>query len=99
LHGGFLFFNSADIGPARTLAEEGSEIGEFVRCSSGVHFDAAVVEIAGVAGEAEGGCGLPGEVAEADALDGSANHPAAGCAGFSGHAAGLWAIGAGGEMW
>jgi predicted transcriptional regulator len=89
LHGGFLFFNSADIGPARTLAEAGGEIGEFIGWSGGVDFDAAVIQIAGVASETEGGCGLLGEVAEADALDASANHPAAGCTGFSGHASGL----------
>jgi hypothetical protein len=89
LHGGFLFFNSADIGPARTLAEAGGEIGEFFGWSGGVDFDASIVEIAGISGEPEGGCGVLREVAESDALDGSANHPSASYAGFSAHAVGL----------
>ncbi len=77
LHGGFLFFNSANVGPSRALAEAGGEIGQLVVRSGGVDFDAAIIEIAGVAGESQAGSGVPGEVAETDALNASANQPAA----------------------
>ena len=86
LHGRFLFFNPADIRPARTLPQLRGEIGEFIGWSGGVDLHAAIVEIARVAGESQPGCGALGEVAKADALDASANHPAAADKWFSPHA-------------
>src|SRR5580698_2388687 len=61
LHGRFLFFNSTDIGPPRTLAEETGEIGKFIGRARGIGLDAAIVEVAHVAGKVEFGRGLLGE--------------------------------------
>lgn len=76
LHGRFLFFNSADIRPARTLAQLRREIGKFIGRPGGVNLHAAIVQVARVAGEPQSGGGMLCKVAEADALNASANYPA-----------------------
>ena len=66
---GFLFVNAADVGPTGAAMEEAGEGGELGRGSDGVDFDAPVVEVAGVAGEAQFSGGALGEVAISDTLN------------------------------
>ncbi len=60
------------------LVQHAGQFGEFVYGADGVDFDAPVVEIAGVAGEAEIDGGALREVAIADALHAAADEPSLG---------------------
>jgi hypothetical protein len=73
MDGGFLLFDAAHVREAGAFPEEVYEFGELRGGADGVDFDAAVVEIAGVAGQTELGGGAFDEVAESDALDASAD--------------------------
>src|SRR3954454_11892662 len=77
-----LFVDAADVRPAGPAVEQAGERGELGCGADGVDFDAPIVEIARVAGEAELGGGVLGEVAVADALHATANIPAACLVGF-----------------
>ena len=76
------FVDAADVRPAGAAVQHAGQFGELATGADGVDFDAAVVEIAGVAGEAEFDGGALGEVAIAYALDSARDVPAAGVHGF-----------------
>jgi hypothetical protein len=73
---GLLFLDAADIAPTRAEVEEAGEFGELGCGADGVDFDAAIVEIAGIPGEAELDGGALGKVAIPDTLDAAADDPA-----------------------
>jgi hypothetical protein len=73
-----LFFYAADVGPARSTIEQAGENRELGCGADSVNFDAAVIEVAGVAGESEFDGGALGEVAIADPLDTATDIPAPG---------------------
>src|ERR1017187_1500408 len=70
-----LFFDAADIAPPGSAVQH---TGQFVKPgygANGVDLDAAIVEIAGIAGETKFHSGPLCEVAVADALDAPADEP------------------------
>ena len=86
--GRLLLVNAANVGPSGTAMEESGEGGELGRWTDGVDFDAPIVEVAGVAGEAKLSGGALGEVAIADALNAAADKPAPGFTPGIGHRVG-----------
>src|SRR5664279_4366905 len=76
-----LFFDAADVAPARSLVQFAGELRKLVDGAHGVNFDASVVEIAGIAREPEFGGGALGEVAITHALHAAADEPSS-CVGW-----------------
>ena len=70
-----LFLDAADVAPARTVVQHAGQFREFGRGADGVDFDAPVVEIAGVPGEAKFDGRALREVAVAHALHAPADEP------------------------
>src|SRR4051812_21324750 len=73
-----LFLDAANVAPTRAAMQHAGEFGEFGGGADGVDFDAPVVEIAGIPGEAKLDGGALGEVAIADALHAPADDPSFG---------------------
>src|SRR6185437_16595304 len=76
LYCGILLVDTADVAPARTGMQGAREFREGSFVAGRVHFHAAVIQIAGVAGQAEALRMLLGEVSESDSLYVAANEPA-----------------------
>ena len=81
-----LFFDAADVAPARTLVEHSGQLIQFCRGTDCIHLDAPVIEIAGVAGKSEFDGGALGEIAIPHTLDAPTNIPSLRVTGRFGHA-------------
>ena len=67
------FFDAADIGPTRALAEKSGKVVETVQRAHRVDLDAAIVKIAGISGKSQIISGAFSEVAVAYALHSAAD--------------------------
>ena len=74
---GRLFIDTLHFGPSGAFIEQTGQLGEFFLGAYGVDFDASIVQIASVSGEAQFGGRMLGEIPEPDALYPSANEPSA----------------------
>src|SRR3954467_5323942 len=75
---GLLLFDGAHVAPSRPLAEPRGELRELPFDAYGVDFDASVIQVAGVAVQAELSRRALREVSVTDALHTAADEPAAG---------------------
>jgi len=85
LHAGRPLFNPADIGPCWTTAQHPGELRKPLLRPNGIDFDAAVLEIAGVARQAQRLSRFLRKIAESNALHAPVDPPAASDARLRGH--------------